>query len=302
MNARWTSGRFRVAGGAPKGPELVFRFPWWLWLGYAAALAAVAAVGATSFWMEADRRGAAIPFWPLAVDESTSVLTIFALTPLLVAWTARLDPRRIGWIRTIAWHLAGMTTFSLLHIVGMTVLRFLVYPLFGLHYSFGGEGLTARLIYEGRKDALTYAGLVAGVWLVAVAARKAAAAADGGTQPAALPPRIEIRDGPKRIWLDTAEILWVEAAGNYVELHLPGRSVLRRQTLSATESDLAELGFVRIHRSRLVNLRHVLAIETNDSGDFTVVLTGGRQISGGRRWRRALERRGRADQDRPDKC
>ena len=60
-------------------------------------LAAFAAVGATSFWMEAGRSGAAVSLWPLAVDEATSVVTVLALTPLVFAWTARLHPGRIGW-------------------------------------------------------------------------------------------------------------------------------------------------------------------------------------------------------------
>ena len=50
--------------------------------------------------------------------------------------------------------------------------------------------------------------------------------------------------------------------------------------------------FVRIHRSRLVNARHVSATETNDSGDFTVTLRDGQQIAGSRRWRGAMERLG----------
>jgi DNA-binding LytR/AlgR family response regulator len=136
--------------------------------------------------------------------------------------------------------------------------------------------------------------LVVGTWLLAAALWKAAEVA----QPVAEPPRIEIRDGTRRIWLDTAEILWVEAAGNYVELHLPDKTILRRQTLSAIERELASMDFLRIHRSRLVNARHVSATETNDSGDFTVILHGGKQVSGSRRWRGALEKLGGRGRDR----
>src|SRR3546814_12816353 len=80
--------------------------------------------------------------------------------------------------------------------------------------------------------------------------------ADGQGNPVS---RIEIRDGARRIWVDPAEVLWIEAAGNYVELHLPGRSLLQRQTLAAMEAALADHGFTRIHRSRLVNRRPVRA-------------------------------------------
>lgn len=264
-------------------PVRAFRFPRWLWFCYALMLAAVAAVGATSFWMEAGREASSAPLWPLAVDEVTSVATVFALTPLLLRWAIRLDPRRIGWGMALLGHGAGAIAFSLLHIAGMLLARFALYPLFGGAYRLDGEPFLTRLLYEGRKDSLTYVGLVMGAWLLKTVLDKTSLPIP---KP---PPRLEIRDGAKRYWLATNDILWVEAAGNYVELHLAERSLLRRQTLAALENELADRDFVRIHRSRLVNARHVAATQSNDSGDFTVTLTDGRQISGGRRWRGGLD-------------
>jgi hypothetical protein len=287
MNAPLTGG---WAGVTESGGREVsgFRFPWFLWLAYAAMLAAFAAVGATSFWMESGRSGAAVPLWPLAVDEATSVITVLALTPLVFAWTARLHPARIGWPKTLAGHLAGMLAFSILHIAGMMALRLLVFSLFARPDGFGIDPLLQTLIYEGRKDALTYAALAGGAWLLAAALRRAAGTAERATPL----PRLEIRDGAKRTFIDPTEILWAEAAGNYVELNLPGRTMLRRQTLAALEQELADMQFVRIHRSRLVNARHVTGTETNDSGDFAVMLRDGRVIAGSRRWRGAMERLG----------
>ncbi|HTN96867.1 MAG TPA: LytTR family DNA-binding domain-containing protein, partial [Nordella sp.] len=154
-------------------------------------------------------------------------------------------------------------------------------------YHLEGEPLLTRLLYEGRKDSLTYVGLAIGVWLLKAVFNKAAVAAPPPTPQT--PSRLDIRDGAKRFWIETNEILWIEAAGNYVELHLAARSLLRRQTLAALECELDGCDFVRIHRSRLVNARHVTAAETNDSGDFTITLTDGRQISGSRRWRAGLD-------------
>jgi LytTr DNA-binding domain len=285
MNAPLTGGWEGVTESGRREASGL-RFPWFLWLAYAAMLAAVAAVGATSFWMEAGRSGAAVPFWPLAVDEATSVVTVLALTPLVFAWTARLHPGRVGWPKALAAHLAGVLAFTILHIAGMMALRFLVYSLFASPDGFGIDPLVDTLIYESRKDALTYAALAGGAWLLSAALRKVA---DRTERTIALP-RLEIRDGARRTFLDPAEILWAEAAGNYVELHLPGRTLLRRQTLATLERELADMHFVRIHRSRLVNAQHVTGTESNDSGDFAVTLRDGRQIAGSRRWRRAMER------------
>ncbi|WP_341703284.1 LytTR family DNA-binding domain-containing protein [Ferrovibrio sp.] len=287
-------------GGAPvmnggtddRAENRRFRFPLWVWALYAAGLVLISSVIGSSYWMEAGRGGAVVPVWPFAVDEVTSIVIVFAVTPLVFAWAARLDPGRVGWLRAVAGHVAGMVAFGAVHIGGMIALRKLVYPLFGRDYGADLMPLAAGLIYEGRKDALSYLGMVIGAWLLDLALQRRAAAAAPVLQPAAMagaPRRIEIRDGARRVFVDPAEVLWIEAAGNYVELHLPGRSLLQRQTLAAMETALAAEGFLRIHRSRLVNRRHVQAVDSNDSGDFTVTLDDGRQIAGGRRWRAGLQ-------------
>ncbi|MFN4311688.1 MAG: LytTR family DNA-binding domain-containing protein [Ferrovibrio sp.] len=269
-------------------PEIhVFRFPAWMWIAYAGILLAVAALVGSSYWIEAGRVGLALPLWHIVVNELTSIVIVFAVTPVVFAWTARLDPRRIGWPRVLLGHAAGMAAFGIVHIGGMTLLRLAIYPLLGGSYDLGEDPLTTGLIYEGRKDALAYAAMAIGAWLLAAALRKPATVVESPARVAA-PRRLEIRDGARRVWLDPAEILWAEAAGNYVELHLAGRSWLQRQTLAALEEQLADQGFVRIHRSRLVNRHRVRDITSNDSGDFTVTLDDGRQIAGGRRWRDAL--------------
>lgn len=264
-----------------------------LWLGYALALLLAAAMGASSFWIEDTRNGIAQPAWCYAVTEGTSVVMLFILTPALLRLTARLDPQRLGWPRTLAGHLAGFAAFSAAHIGGMAALRYALFPLFGQSYGFGRPGqFGLQLVYEIRKDAAIYLGMVALIWLVAMARRRAQVIVQQvvvHAPPATGAPRLEIRDGAKCIFVDPAEILWAEAAGNYVELHLAHASHLQRQTLASLESQLAALGFVRIHRSRLVNRHRVRGIAGNDSGDFTVTLDDGRQIAGGRRWREALD-------------
>lgn len=274
LTDRWMEAAKRVAA-AP-----VFRFPWWIWALYALMLTAVAAVGATSYWMEAVRAGADMPLWRLFIEEGTSVVVVLALTPPLLVWVARLDPRRIGWSRVIAGHVAGIAVFTVLHIAGMRFLRWLAFSLAGHPDLVGTDPWLPTLVYEGRKDALTYAALTGGAWVVASLLKRAVRTP---------PVRIEIRDGARRTWVEIDHILWVEAAANYVEFNLRDRTLLRRQTLAAAERELDGLGFARIHRSRLVNRQHILAAESNDSGDFILTLTDGRKLSGSRRWRGVVE-------------
>lgn len=66
---------------------------------------------------------------------------------------------------------------------------------------------------------------------------------------------------------------WVEAADNYVELHIGERVLLRRMTMHDAERELARFGFVRIHRRFLVNRGRVEAI-VGTNGDRRVRIAG----------------------------
>ncbi len=66
---------------------------------------------------------------------------------------------------------------------------------------------------------------------------------------------------------------WIEAADNYVEVHIGGRVMLVRMTLAGAEETLRHRGFVRIHRRYLVNSRRIAAVIGNN-GDRRVRVAG----------------------------
>jgi DNA-binding LytR/AlgR family response regulator len=87
------------------------------------------------------------------------------------------------------------------------------------------------------------------------------------------------------------EILAARGAGNYVEFALEdGRRPLMRAALSAVETQLAPHGFVRTHRSWLVNAARVRALTAAGSGDFRLDLGGGLTAPLSRRYPAALSR------------
>ncbi len=63
-----------------------------------------------------------------------------------------------------------------------------------------------------------------------------------------------------------------------------------RSTLAATEAELGPHGFVRTHRSWLVNVARVRELEAVGSGDFVLRLEGGAEAPLSRRFRAAMER------------
>lgn len=88
--------------------------------------------------------------------------------------------------------------------------------------------------------------------------------------------RIVVRDEGDFLLIRTADIDALEAAGNYVRIVQGNRSHLVRGTLSDFEKSLAPSGFVRIHRSTLVNVDRVRRVSPQVHGDFTVTLESGR--------------------------
>jgi len=65
--------------------------------------------------------------------------------------------------------------------------------------------------------------------------------------------------------LTTQEILWIEAAVDYVKIHTLSHSYLVMDSLANWEQKLAKKGFVRIHRSYLINLQHLTKIQGNQA-------------------------------------
>lgn len=100
--------------------------------------------------------------------------------------------------------------------------------------------------------------------------------------------RIAIKSKGRILFLDTDSILAVEAEGNYVRLVCQSASHLLRETISTLARELESYGFVRIHRSILVNSTHVQQIQPCATGDYALRLQNGKEYSVARTYRKSL--------------
>jgi two-component system LytT family response regulator len=109
------------------------------------------------------------------------------------------------------------------------------------------------------------------------------------------PPRIIVRSGGRIFFITVPEIDWIEAAGNYVKLHVGAATHLLRETMKSLEQQLDTARFVRVHRSTLVNLDRIKELQQAADGDWEVVLRDGTRLNAGRdadaRLRQILGRR-----------
>ena len=100
---------------------------------------------------------------------------------------------------------------------------------------------------------------------------------------------IKANDG-RIIVIRLADIDWIEADRDYVSVHVGGKTWLMRETIAAVELRLALSGFVRIHRSALVNAERVKELRPRDKGEYTVVLNNGTELKLTRNYRASVER------------
>ena len=101
--------------------------------------------------------------------------------------------------------------------------------------------------------------------------------------------RIAIKARGRILFIDTADIITVEAKGNYVVLSDTSGPHILRVSISTIEEKLNLHGFVRIHRSMLVNAALVEEIHPLSSGDYLLRVRGGRELTATRTYKKNLQ-------------
>jgi two-component system LytT family response regulator len=94
--------------------------------------------------------------------------------------------------------------------------------------------------------------------------------------------RVVVKSGGKVLFLRAEQIEWVEAAGNYVKLHVGGESHLFRESMKNMETRLDGERFVRIHRSAIVNVDHIRELQPWFHGEYVVLLNDGTRLMASR--------------------
>jgi two-component system LytT family response regulator len=104
--------------------------------------------------------------------------------------------------------------------------------------------------------------------------------------------RLSIKGDGKILLVKTADIAWIQAAHNYVEIHEDKRTHLLRETISGIEARLPQEKFVRISRSVIVNVDRVKELQPRFYGEYTVTLQDGTRLTLSRRYRSKLPQLG----------
>ena len=101
--------------------------------------------------------------------------------------------------------------------------------------------------------------------------------------------RLPVRTGGKIVLVDLRLVDWIDAADNYVRLHVGSREYLHRETLAGLEKQLDPDRFARIHRSTIVQIDRIVELHPASHGDMDVVLRSGTTLTLSRTWRERLD-------------
>lgn len=98
-----------------------------------------------------------------------------------------------------------------------------------------------------------------------------------------------VEDAGRWVFVDFHSIDFVEAARNYVVIHVGKRSLLHRAAISSFEQTLDPARFARIHKSVIINLSRVESIESDFNGAYVVRLAGGASCRSGQSYRARIQ-------------
>jgi two-component system LytT family response regulator len=102
--------------------------------------------------------------------------------------------------------------------------------------------------------------------------------------------KLAIKERGRIRLVDVPTIDWIEACGNYVNLHVGGSKHLVRETMNGMETRLDPSLFMRIHRSTIVNIRSVAEFRPFFNGSFLIVLKNQTQLYSSRGYHPKLDR------------
>ncbi len=101
--------------------------------------------------------------------------------------------------------------------------------------------------------------------------------------------RLMVKGGGRVIFLQTDEVDWIEASGNYVKLHAGRETHLLHEGIGSLAERLDPARFIRIHRATVVNVGRIREMQPWFHGDAVIVLRDGTKLSVSRTYRKRLE-------------
>lgn len=121
--------------------------------------------------------------------------------------------------------------------------------------------------------------------------KKAAQAISSLSAIASFPEFLALERNKNVVLLPIENVLYIQAAGDYVEIISEEGTFLKRESLSNMQSLLNPKLFQRVHRSAIVNVQAIKEMEPKGKGDYTLILHAGSRVSASRSYMKRFKTR-----------
>lgn len=101
--------------------------------------------------------------------------------------------------------------------------------------------------------------------------------------------RLAIKDGSSITFVPVRDIDWIDAAGDYMCVHVKGETHIMRTTMKELEAKLDPTIFQRVHRSTIVNLERVEKVSSHINGEFHLTLSCGSSLKMSRSYKEKVK-------------
>ena len=101
--------------------------------------------------------------------------------------------------------------------------------------------------------------------------------------------RVALRSAGRISFVNAEDVLYVQAAENYVQLHVKSARHMLHVPIATLERSLDPRMFLRIHRSLIVNVKYIQELETGAHGEFIVILQGGARLQASRSYHEKIK-------------
>ena len=224
--------------------------------------------------------------WVREAASHLAGLVAFLIVPIV---SSRFPVTSRNWMKTIPVHILASIAFSVIHTLVMVGLRKLAYPAsLDQSYTFGLDD-PAVWFYEYRKDAYSYL-LVSFLFVMSRSLEQHILEARAARTDAREKHRLTLKTGGRMLFLNADDVIYAQAASNYVEITSPHKTHLARMTLAELERLLSEAGtgHIRVHRSWIVHPDHIQEVIPTGDGNVTIRLDTGAELTGSRGYRDRL--------------
>ena len=101
--------------------------------------------------------------------------------------------------------------------------------------------------------------------------------------------RIAVKSSGRVVFVKVEDIDWIQAADNYVSLHVGTEEHLHRETMATIEGQLPAAKFMRISRSTIVNVDRIKELQPLFHGEYAVLLRNGTRLTLSRSYRDKID-------------